>query len=348
MRILNSNTNNSSSASNLATPNVFDILFPVTREPSGVPNWPLSVSDLELMHQYTTSTYLVLGDGHAGLWREAIPRIGLCHNFVLHLVLTISSLELRKLRWQSSQVHETTGEAHFSAGIHQAAVALSTVGSGNAQAVLAATMMVVYCILARGPKPGDYMLFSGRSQPEWLTAVRGVRSIVTRFGQSALFRGPLEYVGTHSLPRYRPVCKQLQWQTTIDWETPLSDLRQFLETLPDQDEATYTEFETLSAIWTGVYGKGEERVYQGDIRTRITHTWPILWSDDFLEHVQEKKDGALLLIAYYTPLLLTLETTWLSKGWSQHVLSGVRTYLDPAKHRWLSWPEGIVNGAAGH
>ncbi|KAJ5957305.1 hypothetical protein N7501_011584 [Penicillium viridicatum] len=127
-----------------------------------------SILDMELFHNYMSSTSLSLGDDEASrqLLQNQLRRLAaeLCAHGIL----------LGMSPW------------HFTIALGYLIPSVTRLNPSTFHALYAASSFMCFCALGRGPQQGDYLAFSASGQAEWLTLLHGVRSIVETKDQMSI------------------------------------------------------------------------------------------------------------------------------------------------------------------
>ncbi|KAH9427932.1 hypothetical protein MCOR02_011430 [Pyricularia oryzae] len=130
--------------------------------------------------------------------------------------------------------------------------------------------------------------------------------------------------------------------------TPMKDLRDVIRQqirADDPDREVYASaFAELAASYATVFEK--------DMSTRQTSAqvvfgWMYHISDDFIERVKARHPVALAIFAHFVVLLSVLELKWTTKGWPEHLLSGIYDALGAAGRLWIRWPMERVGWLPG-
>ncbi|KAI1648352.1 uncharacterized protein F4817DRAFT_334731 [Daldinia loculata] len=72
-------------------------------------------------------------------------------------------------------------------------------------------------------------------------------------------------------------------------------------------------------------------------------SWPVIIEADFLRLISERKPEALLVLAYYAIPLHFCRDVWIIRNAGQLLVQSIRLHLDQKWHRWLDWPEAMMN-----
>ncbi|KAL1859083.1 hypothetical protein Plec18170_002197 [Paecilomyces lecythidis] len=200
-------------------------------------------------------------------------------------------------------------------------------------------MLVCLVYFARGPRRGEYLVFSERGSSEWLVLMRGVRAIVSS-DHGKIFTGVLEPQDEGTPDEVIPTLQSELSQHQIEIERVRSLLK---ESVTDQDTASVY----MAAVDDLI--KCLEEVFRvrsagrdGLCLMAGTIGWIYRLPEQFVQLLEARDAYALMILAHWSVLLKYMETSWLMIGWHRHVVSGVVSSLDPEFHGWI---EGPVNFA---
>ncbi|KAJ5957299.1 hypothetical protein N7501_011578 [Penicillium viridicatum] len=160
-----------------------------------IPEAPFRFSgaDMELFHHYMVSTSMTLVEDEAGkkLMQTSIPQLGFKFNYVLRLLLAFSAYHNAHLKRQQQRQEvipskvsaESTiiaqGDHHYTAAMREVSNSIPRLSETNCHAVYASAVFICFCSFGKGPRAGQYLVFSDtKSTAEWLILLGGVRSIV--------------------------------------------------------------------------------------------------------------------------------------------------------------------------
>lgn len=72
-------------------------------------------------------------------------------------------------------------------------------------------------------------------------------------------------------------------------------------------------------------------------------SWPVIINADFLRLVSERRPEALLILSYYAIPLHLCRSVWVVGNSGQLLIQSVRLHLDEKWHKWLDWPEEMMD-----
>jgi hypothetical protein len=309
----------------------------------------LNVADVELLLHFSSSTaHTLANDDNGGrirkFWSSNVPQIGLTQHFILHLCFALSAYHLTHLRGLDSptQQYLTLAKHHVSVGVAEFIQALSHMDNDTCGAIYLAAMLVCYCTFAAGPRSPDDLLVCNLNNDDpvsWLPLIHGVRSIRARFDSTVLFSGLMSPLGESTGPPTPLRPTYLRAGTPrIDWEDALTQLRSFLASSEGPgDEVCLEAFDEVSAIYQATYGKRDGSFNVG-LESQFVFGWLYRLRDDYVVRLRHKQPAALVILAYYSLLLKTVEDGWFVLDWTEHILLRLRESVEEELSVWLKWP----------
>jgi Fungal Zn(2)-Cys(6) binuclear cluster domain len=171
-------------------PSPFKASLPAFSESGTVSN--LNYHDLELLHHYTTATYLTLGQNPTLqiLWRVAVPQIGFSYPYVLRVILAISALHLAYLQQEERAHYIAQAAYHHEVALQNVAPSLEIRIAENPTAVFAFSVLTYFIACAKPRAPGDFFLLENGELSQWLVLFRATGTIFRHSGEE-LVTGPL-------------------------------------------------------------------------------------------------------------------------------------------------------------
>ncbi|RAL17457.1 Zn(II)2Cys6 transcription factor domain-containing protein, partial [Aspergillus homomorphus CBS 101889] len=300
----------------------------------------LSFADLELFHHFATSTYRTLANEVEGasIWQQDVLRWSMAFPFMLRLVLALSALHLsHESSPTQGQIRQTQADDHFACGVPAVVSIVSNLDTASCQRAYISAVMICFIYLARGPWPGQYLLFSDHGRAEWWLLVQGIRLIVGSYREH-VFSGALAtertgdcqmlYIGALSA---RELCEH---------KLHVHSLRQLVDhSVADcAQRASYIlAIDLLLQQLDGVHlkrpGRGETPVF-----VHVIIEWMLQLPENFVLLVEQQRPVAMVILAHWTILLRYVSSVWYLKGWSEHILVGIGDSLEDGLRPWIEWP----------
>ncbi|KAF2146368.1 uncharacterized protein K452DRAFT_348907 [Aplosporella prunicola CBS 121167] len=310
------------------------LITPPTIPPSlsSPPSPTLNIADLELLHNYCTSTAQTMSPLPAlrSLYRINVPEIGFAFPFVMHGILAMSAIHLSHFKPARADYYRAQAFAHHDLGLREASALLQTnITEQNCHALYIFTIFMCIFTLGKGPKPGEFLLFSDKGIAEWLVLFRGIRSII-EMAPDSIKNGPLG-------PMFSSAVRRLQMQHGADLpeNENITHLRAFIhDTTPAPLRPTYlTALNDLSRSLAWVTSSPAP-AYE----SQSTFRWLYCVDNEFVALLQQRKPEALAIFAHFCVLLKQLDSAWWMRGWMCHLIAGIYYALDEEFRALIRWP----------
>ncbi|KJK62243.1 Zn2-Cys6 binuclear cluster domain protein [Aspergillus parasiticus SU-1] len=289
----------------------------------------LNTTDLALLHHYLSVTSITLADDDEGLHllQVALPQVGFRFQYILHLLLAFASYHIaRSSSMDASHGRNLEGDRHYNTALTQ--VSSSIAGLNE----------------TKGPRDGEYLAFSDSDRAEWLTLLRGIRSI-TEVSRDLFYIDPVSSPRSETRERLLQGEPQLYHENIWpEWKRRLKECEQLIEMEYTAGGgiqlAVYVHVLTyLTNAFHHVYGKTD--ISRGE-RCAKTFQWLYQLPDEFVFDLQERKWPALLLLSYFLVLLQQLNSYWFVKGWPEHVMGEIYRSFSEQQRIWLQWPANQI------
>ncbi|KAL4903753.1 hypothetical protein BDW74DRAFT_185859 [Aspergillus multicolor] len=288
----------------------------------------LDISDLELLHHYTTSTAYTFSN-HPALqtfWRVEAPKIAFTAPYTLRAMLAMSALHLSVLRPEKKDVYVAQASEHNDLALKLAAPELTNVNHENATPLFLFSALLSFISCAKPLKLGNFLLLEDHDIADWLSLIRGTGTIVESANES-LRTGPLGIIFS--------VHRQSHNQPNVQHPF-LEDLRQFIlgEVSDDHEREVYRiAIDHLSHCFAICLDKAWR------LETSDVFMWLMRVPRDFLVLLKGHQPHAMIILGYFCVLIHQLEWMWWMKNWGRHILSQIYHLLPGPLHRaWLQWP----------
>lgn len=334
-------------------------------DPSSVPSSPstlasstpeslcgLNVRDCELLIHFVSSTGPSFvstrdrkpDDPIVKFWTHNVPRIGLSHHFVLHLMFAVAGLHLAYLRPNDpgKRVYEALARDHLSTGLAEMTESLGRLDGDSHGALYVGATLVCYCTFAAGPIGRSDLLLcdvDGTDPARWIPLIRGLKHVREAADPAKLWAGlmsPLAPSGK-ALGLSGPTFARDGFPK-VDWVSQFEDLRELIAQTDEPDRDVYSRcFESLRGIYAATYGDSDGR-YDGPPDNQFVHGWLYRIENGYVASLRRKEPLALILLAHFALLLRTMKDDWFMDGWMEHLLSRTREYIPRDLEHWVRWP----------
>ncbi|KAL3487380.1 hypothetical protein BJX62DRAFT_213698 [Aspergillus germanicus] len=309
----------------------------------------ISLSDLHLFHHFTTTTYRTLSEESAAtrrLWQSLIPAWGISFPSILHLILALSALHSASMHPDRRDEYIAQADQHFTFGVRSvtSVLALDTLDSENCQLIYMSAVLICFAYFARGPREGEFLVFSAGGKSEWLVLLHGVRAILAQ-KQSEIFTGDLE-----PAPKAQKTIEQDDTSIAqLDSEfaqhtTRLHEVR-FLITaeITTTDREIYlAALDDLLRCFKDAQASRKANECPTDLM-QFTIGWTFRLSAAVIDRLEGREPVALVILAHWAILLRYMRSVWFMEGWDAHIVKGIRECLPEEFRRWVEWPGVFVS-----
>lgn len=295
----------------------------------------MDLEDTIVFHHYCTFTCSTFGRSKdiQDFWRCAVVEVGFDYPFLLHAILSVSALHMEHLKENTEYLPKAN--EHWDIALRSATSLLSNINEHNCHALYVFAMLSCFQTLARGPKPGNFLLFGNGDNAEWLIFFRGLRSISQVVAGASVHKGAAAIIWNTALQNFEEFSSESD--PALESE-PIADPRQLLagHMAGDPDWPTYiTTLNQLSICFSTVFDGSQAH---GTTHAKDVFAWMHNISDHFILRLQQHQPAALTLFAYFVVLIKQMERGWMMHGWSSHLLSGIYDAMEPSRTLWLRWP----------
>ncbi|KAL4797206.1 hypothetical protein BDV19DRAFT_377653 [Aspergillus venezuelensis] len=267
----------------------------------------LSITDLELLHNYMINTCYTLSRVPAiqAVWRDQAPRIGFSAPFVLHAILAVSALHLGHLEPSRRASCIAQARTHHDAAITAVIPNLEQLTSENAVALfLFSSLTCIFsCATVHGTDEGNFLLlFEQDNLSHWVHLFRGIKTILEH-GNDDLTKGTLA-----------PIFRNGDFRTAV---------RRDPKTLEQGQMLACTLVVTLKP---------------NVLETADVFAWMLESSDEYLDLLRRGSSTALIIFSFWCVAAKQLDWSWWAKGLAGRLLGQVHAELDERVRVWLRWP----------
>ncbi|KAJ9646584.1 hypothetical protein H2201_000672 [Coniosporium apollinis] len=334
-------TNSSVSGSTVPTlvvsapqdPNPPDVLsyFMIEADSAPYTDW---IESLELMHHYSTSTYLSLSNQKElqHILQVDIPREAFAQKFLMHGILALSALHLAH-KQPDRPALTTISTHHQNLAISGFRTALAHIAGHNANAVFALSSFITLLAFANLAKfSTTHKTDCIDSFAEIFMLLRGVREIVIS-ARDWVIRGPLVplLMAGRLDESQSPMHPNLQ--DRLDKLTALV-----------ADDRFDAETKTLCADAMAHLKPLFARVLAqtGRTETSVLMTWPVIVPLGFITLIRQRHPAALIILGHYCVLFHLYKENWFVDRCGARIVGAIIDALDEEWQQWMSWPAECV------
>lgn len=298
----------------------------------------ISMSNLQLFHHFLVSTApttvedvhdCAVRQNHVAQWAIEFPSI-------LYLILALSALHLTHEKPALRDEYLQQADAHFTFGVQSATAVLSKLNADTCQKVYISAVLICFAYFGRGPRPGEYLVFSDNGPAEWLVLMHGVKLILESHYEK-VFSGILEPKKGPPLPSMSPPMRN-EMDKHIAQVQRLQRLIDLQISWDAADRITYVlTIDNLTSTLEQVYEKRSLQKPAAGLM-HILMGWLYRLPREFVTHLEQKEPLALVILAHWAGLLKFMESVWFMKGWAERVVNGVCAFLPADFWEWIEWP----------
>ncbi|KAL1582750.1 hypothetical protein WHR41_08377 [Cladosporium halotolerans] len=159
-----------------------DFASPATRPNSIVPAEaiaPLNLLDLELMNNFTASTYNTLSNNSTirSVWKNAIVRKALGCDFLMRALLSVSSIHMAQHRPEQEHLYLSHAIAYHDMASRKAVSLMGTMLPENIEDLWIFSVLTVYFALGSPRNSRSASKYGYDLLPEWMFLFNGVHQI---------------------------------------------------------------------------------------------------------------------------------------------------------------------------
>lgn len=290
----------------------------------------LNLADLELLHNYTTSTVstITFDPMLRDLWRINIPQLGFEYGFVMRGILAVSALHLAYNKPSKKEEYLNLAMNQHQTALREGIAMVSDVTEENCPAVYIFSILTFLFTLGSPKKADNFLLIESSGVADWLYLLRGTRLIIESckytLGNSIL--GPMFRIGH----------RRMALQESTPGMEPLKELRDYATNASTNTETLNVYIQAIDEL-DRCFGV----LYHSNVQyveTAHIFSWTFQVSDTFLQLLKEGTQEALAIFAYGCVLMKHLDCHWWMDGWSRHLISRIFYILDEEHRLWIRWP----------
>ncbi|KAJ5272471.1 Protein of unknown function DUF3468 [Penicillium angulare] len=178
--------------------------------------------------------------------------------------------------------------------------------------------------LRNGPRPGEYLVFSGAGQAEWLVLMRSVRSILMS-SHKRIFSDVLE---SQDVPAIQGVGTWLEPELR-EPQSCIDEVECLLQPQVAESASHEIYIEALRDL-RGIFEELHQMRSAGKYGISLIPffvCWIYRRPDEFIGLLERKEPCSSIILAYCRLILKFMESSWLMLGWDRHVITGIQESL---------------------
>ncbi|KAH6643428.1 hypothetical protein BKA67DRAFT_596175 [Truncatella angustata] len=294
----------------------------------------LNMRDLELLHNYSTSTYRTLSEDLAmrEFYRVSVVQVGLGCDYIMRALLAISSLHLALHRPHLKSHYQSMAMTQHQLASRVAIPLMSEVTPESAQKLFLFSTLTVYYALA-GPRRSvdDGLLLEEATFPDWVFLSQGPHGLLSQAG--AMDQGPLSPIIKHGIMRYELREKSAHLESTAHAQLSELEVSIMRQDLPERLRRIY-------GIAIAELKKSFSQLQHSQTPYELTDAfvWIYVVAEDLLPLLRAPTQEAVAIFAFFCVLLKALDGQWWLQGWGQHLISRAYALLDDEWRLRIRWP----------
>ncbi|KAK3290353.1 uncharacterized protein B0H64DRAFT_479358 [Chaetomium fimeti] len=281
----------------------------------GVSPTGLNIADLELLHNYTTTTYLTLSESPVirEFYRNTVVQVGFDCDYIMRGVLALSGLHLAHHRQPMRDHYLAAAIRHHQAASQTAIPLVLDATPKTAQTLFLFSALTTYYALGWPRKSEDTLLLQENAGfPDWVYLLRGTKGLIERF---VLREGP-EAASSSA-------------------HAALAELEEAIAGRPLDDEALRGVYLMAIAELRRSFGQAEACAAHYEMADAFI--WVFLVAEDLLPLLRTSTQEAVAIFAFFCVLLKKLDGHWWMQGWGGHLIAHAYDLLDDEGRLWIHW-----------
>ncbi|KAI4169915.1 MAG: hypothetical protein LQ346_008919 [Caloplaca aetnensis] len=293
-----------------------------------------TVDHLELMHYYTSSTYLTISDSieFQHIWQDIVPKEALSHTFLMHGILALAALHIAYDRPDEEDRYVLAALKHYDISIGSFRTMLQQVTADNCSALFAFSTILLVITLAFAQTHSH----AEHGNPvvdliQVFTLLQGTQAVL-RSALQWIALGPLGPLVRRGLSGSKQVAPPKS-DDTLTFERTLDQLQAHNERIAENVESRELYDRTIQRLRGCV-----KRIatYPGD-RAAVMG-WLVFLESSYVSALERGEPMALVIFAHYGVILHTLRQDWFVRDLGAQVVEMVHLQADDVWMPMLYWP----------
>lgn len=290
------------------------------------PSTDLNVIDLELLHQYITSTCIAnaqLPEITIYIQQSILP-LAQMHLYVMRGILAMAAVHLSRLRPEYQAYYEMIATKHHNNAMSDFRSALQNINQANFEALISFSKGLLWSSLAKDPKSSGLKSTESTEDnwlPQWFHLLRGSCSIVES-SRVWITKGP------HLRANLDITLAYLQDTAVAQISTLISNLQNMTES-----PLCTTVLSALRESFARACIKSINTPYRSAI-----NFWIASLPDEYYVLLQKDEPWALVALSYFCVLLYHSEPTWFIRINTTNLLLSITNRLDCAWQGFVEYP----------
>ncbi|KAJ9152144.1 C6 zinc finger domain-containing protein [Pleurostoma richardsiae] len=291
--------------------------------------------DLELLHNYSTSTYATFtwNPTLRTLYKNSMVQLGLRCDYIMRSILAISALHLARHRPDRKDFYTSHAVMYHQQASRKAMSEMTDSVEDNVENLFAFSILTIFFALGSPRQTNGSMLLIEESRfPDWMFLVTGTRSLVHLIGEANLVQGPLGPLNIYGQERWDLAHKNVE--PRCDY---LAELQELICKSYKGDSDTLHKYmgivDSLRRSYVVFY---ETPV--SDLEMTDAFVWVFDVAEHYLPLLKVPTQESVAIFAYFCVLLKRVDNHWWLQGWADHLMSRTYRLLDDEHKLWIQWP----------
>jgi len=295
----------------------------------------LNLLDLELLNNFTSSTYSTLSTDPElrNFWKTAVVRKALGCEFLMRALLAVSATHIAQHRPSQKHYYISHAMAYHDIASRKAVSLMVELLPENLEDLLVFSVLTMYFALGSPRDTNHSPLRTGDNiLPEWIFLFNGVQQI-----RYALLcnpnsqRGMLSPMESHGIVRWDAAHKPEHKDANI------------LHELKAQIDATITNEEEKEIYAHAIQELRCQLSYvlssrSHDLDLADAFVWHFAMAEKFMPLLQQGRQEALVIFVHSLILLTAVNGSRWMNGWDTCLMARAWDVLDPVHRLWIQWP----------
>lgn len=291
------------------------------------------------MHHYDRDTLLQplgIREDCQHLWRENIPREAIKHSFLMHGILALSALHIAHTRPVEADKYLRLCDKHQTKALEMFRTVLCTDITPEISTALFALSSTI-SILSMGRSCADAM---SMPEPRYVSMEQVAELFLLTRGVRDLIHTCMEWVSSGPLG---PMLDGHYIPDQHDVQLPVALQKQFINLQYMLEECCAVEYrpecERALRRLEDIYRNVLQVSATGEVETGQIWRWMLLVPCEFVTMIRACFPPALILLAHFAAVSLTVRKAWYTNDWGHYVLTGISMVLYGSDmYSYLDWP----------
>ncbi|RKU48819.1 hypothetical protein DL546_006762 [Coniochaeta pulveracea] len=292
------------------------------------------MTDLELLHNYTSMTYLTLSENSMirEFYRTTVVQVGVSCEYIMRTILAVSSLHLAHYRPHMVDHYQSVAIVHHQAASQAAIPLIPNATAENGQLLFLFSVLMTYYALGWPRKSNEALLLGDTGFPEWVYLLRGTKGFIDIVGVPS--DGPFAPLFKYAISRF--MLRDAPEASDSTAHLPLTELESLISQRSCDNDA-------LRHIYTTSITELKKSFGQAQANTTSSYDmidafiWVYMVAEDLLPLLRIPTREPVAIFAFFCVLLRKLDGHWWMHGWPQQLIARAYDLLDEEGRLWIDW-----------